>query len=305
VLVKQIVPPFLPKGDLLAYKQEIEKGNFWEVDLSDEKHRRGSPTIRISQTGWILRPQFSPDGKRIAFQSDRLGYMEIWACDRDGSNCGQLTSLRGHAGAPRWSPDGRYVAFEFRPKEHSEVYVMEVPGGRPRLVPTLPGADNGGPNWSRDGQSIYFYSDRGGGHFQLWKVPFRGGSPVQVTRNGGIFGEESSDGRFLYYSKVVGDGIWKMPLQGGEETHVIDRIGNLGWSAWALGRNGIYFIGDEDKRSRKTIQFFEFATHQNIPIWTLEKPGGSGLALSADRRSLLYDQTEFSQSNIMLVKNFR
>ena len=85
----------------------------------------------------------------------------------------ELTSLHGVAGAARWSPDGRYIAFEFRPKEHSEIYLLKVDGGVPRLLATLPGADNGGPNWSRDGKWIYFYSDRGGGPFQIWKIQLR------------------------------------------------------------------------------------------------------------------------------------
>ena len=54
-----------------------------------------------------------------------------------------------------------------------------------------------------------------------------------------------------------------------------------------------------------TVQFFEFATHKIIPIWTLENPDGPGFAVSADGRSILYVQNEFTQSNIMLVKNFR
>jgi Tol biopolymer transport system component/DNA-binding winged helix-turn-helix (wHTH) protein len=298
-------PSISPKGNQLVYQNESFKDDIWRVDLKDEKHRQGPPAQVISGKGGNIRPHFSPDAKRIAFQSDRLGYFEIWACDSDGSNCGQLTSLRGTAGAARWSPDGHYIAFESRPEEHSEIYVVEVPGGLPRLVATLPGADNGGPNWSRDGQWIYFCSDQGGGRFQLWKVPFKGGAPIAVTRNGGIFAAESADGRFLYYSKLDVPGVWKMPLHGGEEIRVLDQLSGLDWSNWALGRNGIYFIGTVDTQPHATVQFFEFATHKIIPIWTLEKPAGLGLALSADGRSILYVQNDFRESAIMLVKNFR
>ena len=218
------------------------------------------------------------------------------------------------ATAARWSPDGRYIAFEFRPKEHSEIYLLKVEGSVARLLVTLPGADNGGPNWSRDGKWIYFYSDRGGGPFQIWKIQLDGGLPVQVTKNGGVFGSESEDGRYLYYSKLGVPGIWKMPLPGGEETRVLDQptweftLASGGASIasvdWALGRNGIYFL-DFECCSNATIEFFEFATHKITPIWTLTKSPGFGLSMSADGRSILYVQNENTRTNIMLVKNFR
>jgi Tol biopolymer transport system component/DNA-binding winged helix-turn-helix (wHTH) protein len=297
-------PSISPKGNQLVYQNEGFKSDIWRVDLRDEKHRQGPPAQVISGKGENGRPHFSPDGKRIAFESNRLGYFEIWACDSDGSNCGQLTSLRGTAGAARWSPDGHYIAFEFRPKEHSEVYLLEVGGGMPRLLATLPGADNGGPNWSRDGKWIYFYSDRGGGPFQLWKIQFKGGPPVQVTRNGGVFAAESVDGRSLYYSKLDVPGIWKMPLQGGEETRILDQPAGDDWYNWALARNGIYFL-DSSIRTNATVKFFDFATGKKISISTSDKPPSIGLALSPDARSILYVQGESFESTIMLVKNFQ
>ena len=216
-------PSISRKGNQLVYQEMDAKNSIWRLNLRDKKDRQGPPAAVISAKGPNLaRPHFSPDGKKIAFESDRFGYPEIWACDNDGSNCGQLTSLHGTAGAASWSPDGRYIAFEYRPKEHSEVYLLEVGGGLPRLLATLPGADNGGPNWSRDGKWIYFYSDRGGS-VQLWKIQLDGRPPVQVTKHGGVVATESADGRFLYYAKVDVPGIWRMPLQGGEETLVLDQ----------------------------------------------------------------------------------
>jgi dipeptidyl aminopeptidase/acylaminoacyl peptidase len=239
--------------------------------------------------------------------------MEIRACDNDGANCSELTSLRGAATGARWSPDGRYIAFDFRPKGHSEIYLLKVDGSVARPLVTLPGADNGGPSWSRDGKWIYFYSDRGGGPFQIWKIQLDGGLPVQVTRNGGLFGTESADGHFLYYSKLGVPGIWKMPLPGGEETRVLDQPYReftmlsggafIAWWDWALGRNGIYFL-NIDSYYRATIEFFDFGTEKIIPLWTLTKPPGFGLSVSADERSILFVQNEVQQSSIMLVKNF-
>ena len=156
----------------------------------------------------------------------------------------------------------------------------------PRLLPTLPGADNGGPSWSRDGKGIYFYSDRGGEHFQLWRVPLEGGPPVQITRNGGLFGAESADGRFLYYSKYEAQGIWKVPLSGGEEKRVLDQAGEKEWYNWALAPTGIYFL--EHRETGGALIFFDFATGKTATVSTSDKQPGVGLAVSADGKSILY-----------------
>ena len=295
-------PSISPKGNQLAYQQVSAKENIWRLNLKDEKHRQGPPVALSLKKGRNWRPHFSPDGNRFAFESSSLGYAEIWACDSDGSNCEQLTFLRGTAGAPRWSPDGHYIAFEFRPKDRTEIYLLEIGGSKPRLLPTLSGADNGGPSWSRDGKWIYFYSDRGGEPFQLWKVSVQGGPPVQITRNGGLFGAESSDGRFLYFCKFEARGIWKMSWQDGKEERVLDQAGGSEWYNWALARNGIYFL--QHAKGGAVLNFFDFATGETVPISTSERQNYIGLALAVDGRSILYAENESEDSTIMLVKNF-
>ena len=299
-----VFPSISPKGDQLVYQQVHSQSNFWQLNLRDEKHRQGPPTIAISEKGSNWRPNISPDGKRIAFESDRLGYREIWGCNSDGTTCEQLTSLHGTAGAPRWSPDGHIIAFEFRPKEHSEVYLLEVGSGVPRLLPTVPGANNGGPNWSRDGKWIYFYSDRGGGPFQLWKIQINRGQPVQVTRDGGIFAAESSDGSTLYFSKFEAPGIWKMPLNGGEELRVLDQPAGEDWWNWALAQNGIYFF-ESNGAPNAALKFFEFASGKTFPMFSSDNSRAGGLTVFPNGRSILYVQRELEESSIMLVKNFR
>jgi hypothetical protein len=129
-------------------------------------------------------------------------------------------------------------------------------------------------------------------------------TPVQVTKNTGLYGVESADGRSLYYLKIPVPGIWKMAVSSGEETRVLDQPPN--WWHWELARNGIYFISFSEKGPpESTINFFEFATRKITPIRTLEKLPGAGLTLAADGKSIFYVQNEFLQSRIMLVKNFR
>jgi Tol biopolymer transport system component len=171
-------------------------------------------------------------------------------------------------------------------------------------VQTIAGADNLSPSWSRDGKWLYFASKRGAEPFQVWKMPVQGGSPIRTTKNGGISPVESPDGQFLYYSKYEQGGVWRMPLQGGQETEVLSDVEGGGWPNWGVTADGIYYLRYRNFRV-VTIDFFEFATGKTIPIWTLEKEPGWGLSLSRDGKSIVYIQSEFSESNLMMVKNFR
>lgn len=295
--------PSIPRrGNLLAYVHPTVNSSIWQIRLSNETRPLGPATRLITSRGQNWRPSFSPDGKKIVFESNRLGHSDIWYCDGDGTHCVQLTSLHGTAGTARWSPDGHHVVFEVQLQHFYEIYVMDLPDGRPRLLPTFPKSDNGAPNWSRDGKWIYFYSTDEKGLFQLWKIPFAGGVPVRVTRNGGIYAIESEDGRFLYYTKYLA-GIWRIPLTGGKEEIVLDQA--VAWPGWALSRRGIYFEARKNEKGR--IEFFDFTTHKITPIADADNLADNlnpGLALSPDGRSLLYSRNEFEDYEIMLVKNF-
>jgi eukaryotic-like serine/threonine-protein kinase len=297
-------PSISRRGNQLAYWVWKRWDTIWRLDLKDERHPLGPPARLLSGVGVVWRPSFSPDAKKLVFESDRMGYSDLWMCNSDGSNCSQLTAMHGVSGTARWSRNGRYISFESLPQDYYEVYVVEVPDGTPHVLTTFREANNGAPNWSRDGQWIYFYSGRDKGTYQLWKVPFKGGSPVRVTTNGGVYAIESDDGRFLYYSKFGEQGVWKKPVDGGEESRV--PINACCWFGWDVARSGIYFL-NLDFPPNGRIEFFDFANRQSTPILALDKPVSlfGGLALSPDGKSLLFGQNELNESYIMLMKNFR
>jgi hypothetical protein len=123
-----------------------------------------------------------------------------------------------------------------------------------------------------------------------------------------VFAAESADGLSLYYAKLQVSGLYKMPLQGGEEERVLDRAGGGEWANWALARNGIYFRDAKKSKDHDYIgmlNFFDFASRKITTVSTLDQPSGLGIGLSADGRSVLYDDKGDAESSIMLVKNFR
>jgi Tol biopolymer transport system component/tRNA A-37 threonylcarbamoyl transferase component Bud32 len=304
-------PAISRQGNRLAYNVSFIDSNIWRLDRSSVNPqaagRQNLPTKLISSTRQDHSPQFSPDGKRIVFVSDRSGSDEIWVCESVGSNPAQLTFLEGTVGgSPRWSPDGQQIVFDARPAGNSDIYVISTEGGKPRAL-TLEPSHDVMPSWSRDGRWIYFCSNRSG-DFQTWKVPAAGGPAVQVTKQGGFEAFESPGSELLYYTKGRGrGGIWQMPVAGGEERQVPELLDAGYWRYWAVLDDGIYFVAPV-ATARPAIKFFNFATRRVMQLGVLDGDplqGPSGFTVSPDGRWVLYAQADQSISDIMLVENFR
>jgi Tol biopolymer transport system component len=260
-----LYPSLSLSGAELAYEKVDEEENLWRLKLSDQTHTEAPASILVSSAKTKnLLPQFSPDGRKIAFQSLRSGYPEVWICNSDGSDPVQLTDLRGFAGGPRWSPDGRFLAFDYRSSQHGDVYTVETGGGHPHPVVAFPDADSFLPSWSQDGRWIYFTSNRGEKHYQIWKQAVKDGAaasskPIQVTRSEGFGAVETLDGKMLLYTKQSNQGIWAMPPHGGTETPIWGGLGPDNWSNWAQTQGGIYFFAPQADRPPK-IEYLDFKT---------------------------------------------
>ncbi len=305
-------PAISRQGNRLAYNVSFLDSNIWRLDRSSGANqaadgRQNSPTRLISSTRQDHSPQFSPDGKKIVFASDRSGSDEIWVCESDGSHPTQLTFFEGPVnGTPRWSPDGQQIVFDARPAGNADIYVARAEGGKPRPLTQEPSHDVM-PSWSRDGRWVYFCSNRSGA-YQIWKTPSAGGQAIQVTKQGGFEAFESPDGELLYYTKGRGPGgIWQMTVAGGEERQAPELLGAGYWRYWAVQEEGVCFVAPVAS-ARPVIKFFSFAMRRVTQLGVLERDPlqePPGLTVSPDGRWVLYAQADQSISDIMLVENFR
>jgi Tol biopolymer transport system component len=297
-------PAISRQGNRLAYAIERSDANIWRVDLGDTGQNPTVPARLIASTREERDPAYSPDGRSIAYVSRGSGTHEIWMCRSDGSNPVQLTSIGASVAlGPKWSPDGRDIAFSavVPAVKGQHIYVISANRGNPRRLTT-----GKWPFWSRDGQSIYFVSNRSGSS-QIWKIPAAGGNAVQITPDGETrdVPQESIDGRHIYYLKGWPEhpSVWKAPVAGGEESIVLDSVHNFG--GWTVGTKGIYFFTPPDAEGRSEIRLYNPATGETNKILTIDRSVFFWIAVSPDERTILYGQYDQAGSDLMLVENFR
>ncbi|MBM4036764.1 MAG: DUF5050 domain-containing protein [Planctomycetes bacterium] len=295
-----------PQGDRLAYSSFTTDRDVYRVELSPDGGA-GPPVKLISSTRSDQCPVYSPDGRRIAFFSDRAGNPEIWLASADGSHQSQLTSFGGPVvTSPNWSPDGRQIVFDVALGNTAEIYAIAADGGQPRRLTTDPANDRL-PSFSRDGRWIYFASDRTGEQ-QVWKMPAAGGPAVQVTRRGGYGAYESSDGKTLYYAKSYSygsTGLWRVPVEGGEETPLGDWL--VSAYNFTVAGDGVYFVQTKEPQGGFPIGMWRPSTGRVERLATIPKLVAPGLTVwPPDRpRHLLYAVREPAAGDLMMVENLR
>jgi len=288
----------------LAYTRRYRDYDIWRADL--DKGTSPSPAPLIASTFSDSEPHYSPDGKRIAFQSNRSGAAEIWLSNADGTGAVQLTSLNAQAGSPAWSPDGSQVAFDCKVGDRLDVYVAAIEDKEIRRLTSGPGFHIT-PAWSHDGQWIYFASARTG-RLEVWRLPSTGGDAVQVTKSGGFFVFESPDGKFLFYAKNGEDPttLWRKSLETGKEEQIIDSLRY--WSYFTVFDDGIYFVPARSSKSTFEsfeVAFYEFSTGHVRTLAEIAKWPGVGFSVAPDRRSVLFAPSETHGADLMLIENFR
>ncbi len=218
----------------------------------------GEAKLLLSGPAYETQPKWSPDGKKIAFTSDRDGLENIWVIDADGSNLRQITKERERqVKDPIWTPDGQYIIARkhyrnTRSLGAGEMWMWHIGGGSGlQLTQRRNWEQNSAePELSPDGRYLYWSEDiTPGGGFQYNRDPYPGiyairrldretGETEMFIRGPGGAARPviSPDGKTLAYVKRVGlkSVLALHDIESGKERILYDRLDHDQQEVWAI-----------------------------------------------------------------------
>ena len=217
-------------------------------------------------------PDWSPDGRWIAFASTQSGNSDIWIKPVGGGEATRITHDPASDRVPRWSPDGSALLFASDRSGALNLWTVSPFEGGETLSQITSDADvlavEGQGSWSPDGTEIVFGSDRDG-NYDLWIISAAGGASRQLTNHprDEWAADWSPDGEWIAFNSGNRGGtadLWLIPSEGGTGRQLTDQQ-NKGPS-WSPDGKWIAYCSEGGPPAS--------TGHGNRDIWLLPSSGG-------------------------------
>jgi serine/threonine-protein kinase len=296
-----VEPAPAPDGGRLAFAVRGINSDIWALPVSPTT---GAPTAApgpvVATTRVESRGAWSPDGRTIAFNSDRDGEMNIWLHDVGSGTDRRLTNGAGGDYQPSWTPDGRTLAFFSARAGTIDIWSVSVADGRLTRLTLDPAMDTN-PFYSPDGRLIAFLSDRLG-RTDVWVMNADGSGQRRLTTTGagGHFLRWTRDGQAIVFRAESGTQtqIMRVSVADGSLTRLPD-VSSGGHMSWSPDQSLIL-----DVRGHKTLwvnpvdgtpprRVFEFGDSEvriDYPVW------------SPDGRRILFDRAAPRGGDVWLLE---
>ncbi|MCA9728107.1 MAG: PD40 domain-containing protein, partial [Candidatus Eisenbacteria bacterium] len=281
-----IEPSLAADGRRLVYGELTYDCHIWDIAIDDSGRAHPSATPLIASTRMDLNPVPSPDGRSIAFLSDRTGSTELWVADAGGGNERRLTrNLGSYLASPCWSPDGSRLAVSAMIEGTLRIVLVDAAS---ETVTPLPASAGHAQTmaWTASGDWIYYRVQTEDGWMVCRRHP--GDGPEQrVSDQGYTVLDELSDGRLL--CRKDGDpALWTLDGASGRAEILVPGSIARDWFSVALAAGGLYVLRREAGESR--LERFDFASATSESLGVVPLDSGF-LRVSSDGSRLLYDCT--------------
>jgi Tol biopolymer transport system component len=287
----------------LVASLHTKANEIWTIPLDAKRTgRHGNAERMVPSTAGEGHPLFSPDGRYLAFRSNRGGRAEIWLADSDGANPRQLTHLSAYVtGYPHWSSDGQFIVFHARFLGEAQLYIARVADGATRQVTrSKPGFQT--PSWSRDGRTLYSNALANGETF-IYSVPAEGGVPKPLWE--GADAVEVPGRNLLIYDKEDKGGIYARSLSGDatknpERLLVADFYAP--WGGFQAFEDGVYYVGYATGGRPRAFRFYSFQTRKSVDIAPSPSNLDMGLTVTPDRSRLAFGVNERGSEDLFEIE---
>lgn len=312
-------------------KTEKKYANLWLVSTAGGGARQFTSGEQTDAS-----PRWSPDGQRIAFLSKRGEdqFQQIYLISANGGEARRLTDLKGRIGAFQWSPDGKRFVCQFRkqdkedgerqadphkkelgvvsrhitrlffrlddegflPKERWHLWTIDAATGKGRQLTDGEVHDETEPNWSPDGKSIVFSSNRAVDPDQepdavdLFVIRASGGKMRKVETPFGAKSQPSfsPDGKWIAYYGVEGrsievknTGLFVVPAGGGQAHNLIGAL-DLHADSWTISDMGHPALIDPTWSNDGRRIYFQVVRHGNTELRAIAIDGGEAEIVIGD-----------------------
>jgi imidazolonepropionase-like amidohydrolase/Tol biopolymer transport system component len=288
-----------PPGPKSEVAIDVREGTWMSIDLAPDGKEivfdllgdiyllpaaGGEARALTSGIAWDMQPRFSPDGKSIAFTSDRAGGDNLWVMGRDGSAPRQISKESFRlVNSPAWTPDGQWIAGRKhftaeRSLGSGEIWIWHRSGGDGLQLTEKPNdqKDVGEPAFSPDGRYLYYSQDTTPGKFfeynkdsnagiySIQRLDRERGRTVRFAGGpgGAIRPTPSPDGKLIAFVRRVRfqSTLFVRDLESGAERAIFDRLDRDMQETWAI--HGVYPAMSWSKDSRELLFWAGGAIHR-------------------------------------------
>jgi len=225
-----------------------------------------NPVNLTQNSYWDFDPDYSPDGSKIAFHSNRppspKNRGQIYVMNADGSDQRALTNTEGTNYGAVWSPDGSQIAFTSERDGNPDVYVMNADGSAQTNLSRSPDSYDAGPDWSPDGRYLAYFSGAqrpqsdeyqpSGSPYRYWNadlfiLDMKTGARTRVTDSDmdDVYPSWSPDGQMLAFtsSRAGNNELYVVNIDGSDLRRITNNTFDDNAPTWMPDGNQIKYRG--------------------------------------------------------------